>query len=240
MCGRFVSATAPAVIAAHFGAELLAEPASPRFNVTPGSAVLVVHGDGPRVADTMRWGLVPSWADSPAVGSRMINARSETMATKPSFRRAVRTRRCIIPADGFYEWQAASSHRGPKQPWYFTAADGAPLAMAGLWETWSPAPGDSADQPPPVLVTCTIVTTDADDVVAPVHHRMPVLFDPDGVAAWLDPGCTRGADAHAVVAERTAVRLAARTVSTAVNNPTHDGPELITPAGGGPDHGRSV
>jgi putative SOS response-associated peptidase YedK len=227
MCGRFVSATPAADLAAHFGAVEVTGDLPPRFNVAPSSEVWVIRdvatdppAGGPaaeactRTLGTMRWGLVPSWATDPAIGSRLINARVETAATKPSFRAAFRRRRCLLPADGFYEWAPVPGQRA-KQPWYFTGT--APLALAGLWE-------DGHDASPP---TCTILTTAADDVVAPVHHRMPVVLAPSTWDTWLDPGLTDAADLEALVAAAESTALSARRVGTAVGNPRNDGPALI-------------
>ncbi|HEX9683717.1 MAG TPA: SOS response-associated peptidase [Acidimicrobiales bacterium] len=190
MCGRFVSSTSADQVAAHFAAvlepELAEDPPRPRFNVAPSSGVLVVGervdgdtGERERLLRAHRWGLVPKWAKSPAVGNRMINARAETLATKNAYRRPFARRRCIVPADGFYEWRVVEGDRR-KQPVFIRSRDGSPLAMAGLWEIWT----DAEDHH---LRSCTIVTTTANATVAPIHDRMPVLLPEGAWSRWLDP-----------------------------------------------------
>jgi putative SOS response-associated peptidase YedK len=231
MCGRFTSTTPAADLAAHFGAELFGVDTGPRWNVAPTSEIWIVRaGDHGRVMEPMRWGLVPSWADDPSFGSRMINARAETVADKPSFRRAYRARRCVVPADGFYEWATVPGQR-QKQPWYFHDPSHLPLALAGLWETWRPqgAP-EEARATETLLHTCTILTTSADDVVAPVHQRMPVMFDADQLAAWLDPSLTDPRELDGLVSSCQRNQLQAHRVTTAVNSVANDGDHLLTEA----------
>lgn len=223
MCGRFVSTTPAADLAAHFGALDILGAASPRWNVSPSSEVWVVHEEpGPdgsrRVLETMRWGLVPSWAKDATVGNRMINARVETAATKPSFRRAFRSQRALLPADGFYEWAAVPGERS-KQPWYFCDDGGAPLALAGLWEEWRVASD--------VLRTCTILTTAANDVVRPVHDRMPVALASSVWDAWLDPELDDADAVAGLLGGATPPPLVARRVGTAVGSPRNEGPGLL-------------
>lgn len=239
MCGRFVSSTGPADLASHFGAETIVGDVPARWNVAPTARVWVVHdADSRRTLETMRWGLVPSWADGPAVGNRMFNARAETVTTKPAYRAAARRRRCIVPADGFYEWTAVAGH-SRKQAWYFHHADGSPLAMAGLWEIWGASP-DEHD----ALRTCTVVTTNADAVVAPVHDRMPLILSDDLINGWLDPSATNPDEVSAMLARSEPHQLVAHAVGSAVNNARNDGPELVRPldnaagdtaGGSGPD-----
>jgi putative SOS response-associated peptidase YedK len=244
VCGRFTSTTSPSDLAAHFGAELFgaerfvpdqlsgeragASDPGPRWNVAPTTDVWVVRtDDGRRVLQLLRWGLVPSWADSPAVGARMINARAETVASKPSFRRAFRSRRCVIPADGFYEWAVVPGQRR-KQPWYFTDPGGRPLAMAGLHERWElrSEPAATTDGIR-VLHTCAVITTSADDIVGPVHERMPVVLDGDAVDVWLDPTVDDPRELEALLSAARRNGLVARPVGTSVNRVTNDGPDLI-------------
>lgn len=179
MCGRFSLGTDPRQVAAAFGLAPELLPDQPRYNVAPTQSVLAVvrDADGLR-AGPLRWGLVPAWAKDPAVGSRMINARSETVDSKPSFRSLFRGRRCWVLADGFYEWKKEPG-KGPSQPYYFRMPDGRPFAFAGLWDRW--ARGDDE------LVTCTILTTAPNAVVAPVHDRMPVILPAEVRDRWLDP-----------------------------------------------------
>jgi putative SOS response-associated peptidase YedK len=184
MCGRFTSTTSASDLATWFDVgTVLVEELQPDHNVTPTRDIYIVREEAEeRLLDTARWGLVPSWAEDPRIGARLINARSETAAQKPSFRSAFRRRRCLIPVDGFYEWSPMPGQRR-KQPWYFSAQDGGPLAFAGLWESWrSP---DTPDAAP--LSTCTILTGPPNAVVAPIHDRMPVILGRSSWDAWLDP-----------------------------------------------------
>lgn len=184
MCGRFTSTTSAADLADWFEVE---EPSSDTlpidFNVVPTSDIRIVRVvEGRRRLDIAHWGLVPGWAESPAIGSRLINARSETAASKPSFRRAFRRRRCLVPVDGFYEWVPVSGRRR-KQPHYLRAHDARPLALAGLWEEWC----DPERPGHPSLVSCTILTGPPNAVVAPLHDRMPIILDRPDWEPWLDP-----------------------------------------------------
>jgi putative SOS response-associated peptidase YedK len=184
MCGRFVSASPPDEIARYFDA--VPAPAEQvleaNYNVAPTDDVYVVlESGGVRRVEALRWGLVPWWAASPAVGSRMINARAESLAEKNAFKPAFEKRRCIIPADGFYEWQKIDGRKA-KQPVYVHRPDGEPLAFAGLWEVWR----DPNDRDRGALHTCTIITTSANETMAPVHDRMPVILPPEAWDEWLD------------------------------------------------------
>jgi len=227
VCGRFVQASSPALLLEHFGVdETLAAPEAPDYNVTPRREVAVViqRADGRRALDRMRWGLVPSWAKEAAIGDRLINARGETVAEKPSFRRAFAQRRCIVPADGFYEWMAIPGRR-TKQPVFIHAGTGQPLALAGLWESWrDPSVADA-----PALRTCTIITTAANRTLEPVHDRMPVILGEDAWLAWLDPTGDPGALAPLLVpAPEDAVVF--HEVTTAVNSPRNNDASLLDPA----------
>lgn len=182
MCGRYTLKTPAAQLALPFGLDELPE-LTPRLNIRPTQQILTVRdvGDGPRAVN-VRWGLIPSWAKDMSIGAKMINARAETVAKKPSFRTALKRRRCLIVADGFYEWQKLDAKN--KQPWYFTLPDDEPFAFAGLWECWK-----SPDGP---LETATIITTTANEALAPVHDRMPVILSPEHYALWLDPKAEGG------------------------------------------------
>jgi putative SOS response-associated peptidase YedK len=169
----------------------------------------------------MRWGLVPAWSKDAAIGSRLINARAETVAEKPSFRSAYKSRRCLIPADGFYEWLKPES--GPKQPYRITLAGGAPFAMAGLWERWEKAPDGTA------LETCTIITTAANEFVRPIHHRMPLILGATVHDAWLDAATPP--DILSALPNPYDGALEAHAVSTRVNNPRNDDDACIEPPG---------
>ena len=179
MCGRFVQASAPSLLVERFDVdELVVDGFEPHYNVAPRMDVLVVRDrDRVRSLGQMRWGLVPMWADSPAIGDRMINARSESVTEKAAFKGAFERRRCLIPVDGFYEWQAGNAK---KVPMYIHAADETPLAFAGLWETWRSEP--EADP----LHTCTVITTAANTTMQAVHDRMPAVLDPVDWDEWLD------------------------------------------------------
>jgi putative SOS response-associated peptidase YedK len=221
MCGRFVQATDPDLYADYFS--ILDPPRlEPRYNLAPTDPVAVVRQeDAGRHLRLMRWGLVPGWAKDPGVGARMFNARAETVADKPAFRAAFRRRRCLIPADGFYEWQPRE--RGPKQPWYFHTITGHPLALAGLWDRWKRPEGD-------VLESCTIITAPAAGPVGEVHDRMPVIVEPGDFATWLDPGTVEPGVLKAILAGGRDPRLQAHPVGRGVNRSGNEGPELIRPA----------
>ena len=188
MCGRFVSSSSPEKVAAYFDVDVVDEKLEeqlPNYNTAPTSSVMVVYEDGStRRLAPFRWGLVPSWAKDAKIGARMINARGESVADKPSFRSAFTKRRCIIPADGFYEW-TTDPNEPKKQPYFIHRPDGEPYAFAGLWEVWRPkdSDGDQAEQ----LRTCTIITTAANDNMAKLHDRMPVILGRDDWETWLSP-----------------------------------------------------
>jgi len=194
-----------------------------RFNVAPGDDVLAVTNDraGAPRGELLRWGLVPSWAKSPDTGLKMINARLETVTKRPAYRRAFEQFRCLIVADGFYEWQRMTG--GPKQPFHITRDDGGLFAFAGLWSIWH-APDDTT------LRTCTIITRPANTAVSALHDRMPVILAPDAESAWLDTG-TPADRLDAILAGLSAERTRLAAVSTAVNDARYDGPEcLASPA----------
>lgn len=230
MCGRYAAARDTATLVEEFAVEAVIDPApGPSFNVAPTNQVAFVV-DRPvddvvqRQLRAARWGLVPSWAKDPAIGSRMINARWENAAQKPAFRSAFAKRRCLIPADGYFEWYAPPvAPGGPKprkQPYFIHRADGADLALAGLYEFWRPTPQVEW------LVTVTVLTTDSTGPLAAIHDRMPVVIDPVGYRAWLDPAARVDASFDALLG---AERLAAYPVSTAVNSVRNNDPSLIDP-----------
>lgn len=227
MCGRFVQASSPALLLDQFDVdETLREPEGPDYNVTPRRevAVIVQRSDGRRALDRMRWGLIPSWAKESAIGDRLINARSETIAEKPSFRRAYAKRRCIIPADGFYEWMVIPGRR-TKQPVFIHGTTGQPLALAGLWESWH----DPTIEDAPALRTCTIITTAANHALEGVHDRMPVILADDAWSTWLDPNSEAGALAPLLVPAPDDV-VAFHEVTTAVNSTRNNDASLLAPA----------
>jgi putative SOS response-associated peptidase YedK len=217
MCGRFTLATPdPSQIRARFPIGERLE-VRRRFNVAPGDDVLaVVHRGAPEGA-LLRWGLVPHWASDPReVGVTTINARAETVAARPAFRDAFARRRCLVIADGFYEWAAGTPH-------WITREDGEPFAFAGLWASWRPR--DAADVEP--LRSCSIVTTAAGGPVRDLHDRMPVILDPRAELTWIDPQ-TPEATLHELLAA-PATKLVARPVSRAVNDARHDAPDCLDP-----------
>jgi putative SOS response-associated peptidase YedK len=207
MCGRYVATSPPGVLAEYFAVDgVRAEPPGPSWNVAPTDpvpAVLVRREQ--RLLGWLRWGLVPSWSKDTRGAARTINARAESLVSKPAFRSAFARRRCLLPADGFYEWERRPDRS--TQPWYFHRADGAPLAMAGLWEVWrDPAvagrqagrqtEGDAERREDGLLRTCAVVTTGANTLMAPIHDRMPVLLEPGDWATWLDPTPEDNTDVH--------------------------------------------
>ncbi len=228
MCGRYVLYGPGEAIVEAFGLDALPV-FGPRYNVAPSTPILAVRADARerrRVAELMRWGLVPRWAKDPSIGARLVNARAETIATKPAFRDAFRRGRCVIPANGFYEWKTIEAPRRRRQPYYVHRADGGLLAMAGLY--------DHHDAPEGRVATCCIVTTRANAVAAQVHDRMPVLLDRSGVDRWLDPDAG-GDSLQSLLEPCPDERLALRAVAPAVGDPRHEGAALIEPwqAGGG-------
>jgi len=227
MCGRYTVTSPGQVIAEAFGVDDPVELA-PRYNVCPGQDVPVVRlardGETRRI-DLVRWGLVPFFAKDPGPAARMINARAETAATSPAFREALRRRRCLVPADGFYEWQGAG--RGRKQPFYVRREDGRPLAFAGLWERWRGKDGTKLD-------SCTILTTTPNELLAGIHDRMPVVVPPDAYARWLDRDLQDVEELRPLLATPPAAGLAAYPVGLHVNDPKHDDPQCIAPLAADP------
>jgi len=221
MCGRFTLYSSPVVLAREF--ELGALPLLfPRYNIAPTQPVAMVRisaASGAREWALARWGLVPSWADDVKIGQRMINARSETVAEKPSFRAAFRRRRCLIPIDGYYEWQVSPTDG--KRPFYIRRFDQRPLAIAGLWESWQ-----SPDGTP--LETCTLLTTAANDRLRPIHDRMPVFLDEPSRQLWLDPETPAPALLQRMQAANDDL-FETIEVSKRVNNPRHEAPDCIEP-----------
>lgn len=228
MCGRYTSTSEPADIAAYFQVdEIVATDLGPRYNVAPTDEVYAVarSSKGPTRLGTFRWGLVPFWAKDPSVGIRMINARAESVLDKPAFRRPLERYRCIVPADGFYEWQAVEG-RKKKQPWYITRTDGDLLSFAGLWSSWRPHKGSDEGR----IVSCSIITTDANDAVRPVHDRMPVVLPPDAWGEWLDPSNDDVDALHALLVPAPPELFTLTAVGDAVSNVRNQGPHLLDPA----------
>ena len=221
MCGRYASARGRQMIIDAFDVERdAAGRLEPDYNVAPTKPVPVVLTREVRELHVARWGLVPPWAKDPSIGARMINARVETAHEKPAFRAAFARRRCLLPADGYYEWRTGDD--GRKLPYFIAPADGTMLAMAGLYETRRAPDGGR-------LLTCTVITTEATDDVGHIHDRMPMLVTPDRFGAWLDPGLTAAEEARSLLVPAAAGALTARRVSTAVNNVRNNGPHLVEP-----------
>lgn len=219
MCGRYTLGVTPARLAEAFD---LAEVPDfePRYNIAPTqrAPVIVAAPEGPREM-MLRWGLVPFWAKDPKIGSRMINARAESLAERPAFRTAFRRQRCLVPADGFYEWQPRGRR---KQPFYVRRADGHPFAMAGLFDTWHRGQPDE-------IASFTIVTTDANDLVRPIHARMPAILECPGVKEWLDPE-TPPSLLAGLLAPPTCAGFEAYPVTPRVNSPANDDAACREPA----------
>lgn len=221
MCGRFVAISDPDGLVKFFTIdERKADDLPPSYNVAPTDPVYAVaEHDKRRLLVTFRWGLVPHWAHSPKVAATMINARAETVADKPAFRDSLRRRRCLIPADGFYEW--TKDAQGGKQPHFITAAEDGPLALAGLWATWR----DPEDPDAPPLKSCTIVTRSAEGPVTALHDRMPLALTPQDWGAWLDPETSAGEVTALLHAEPPALRF--RPVSRRVNAVANNDADLL-------------
>jgi len=221
MCGRFTLFEADNILSKEFGVSGI-PPLSPRYNISPSQPVAAVRaapaGVGRELA-LLRWGLIPSWSKDPAIGNRLINARAETAREKPSFRNAFRRHRCLIPTNGFYEWQR--QERG-KQPYFVRMRDGRPFAFAGLWDRW-----ESADEG--AIETCTILTTAPNAVLAPIHDRMPVILPPAEYARWLDPGLLDTDSLGPLLVPFPAEDMLALPVSPRVNAPTVDDEKCMAP-----------
>jgi putative SOS response-associated peptidase YedK len=238
MCGRYASTKAPADLADEFRATDATDGWSgPDYNVAPTRDVVAVVQRHPRDADgtpdpdrtertlrMVRWGLVPSWAKDAKSGARMINARSETILTSSAFKRSFTNRRCIVPADGFYEWQAVPGQK-KKQPWYVSRTDGDVFAFAGLWDSWRPVKGSDEGR----LVSCTIITTDANEAIRPIHDRMPVVLPPGAWAEWLDPANDDVDDLARLLVPAPKELVTLTPVRTDVNDVRNDGPHLVEP-----------
>jgi putative SOS response-associated peptidase YedK len=226
MCGRFVSSSSSDEIATYFGADEVSESVlDPNYNVAPTRDVYAVLESGSvRRVEPLHWGLVPRWAKDVKIGNRMINARSETVAEKNSFKSAFRKRRCLIPADGFYEWTAREGQK-KKQPWFIHRTDDELIAFAGLWEVWRGPDRDSED----ALHSCTILTTEANDTMGEIHDRMPVILPPGEWATWLDPAQDDIDTLGRLLVPAPDELLTMHPVSTEVNNARNHGAHLIEP-----------
>lgn len=239
MCGRFAASASTEEIVETFAIDEVVDAPSPTWNAAPTDPVAAVVERIDKASDavarklvTPRWGLVPSWSKDASGGARMINARSETVATKPAFAKAFAARRCLIPADGFYEWETAPAASGSgkpaKLPWFVRPAGGGPMVMAGIYEFWRDR---SLGPDAPWLTTCSIITTSATDALGHLHDRMPMVIRPDAWDAWLDPLLTDAAAALALLSVDAGADVTVYRVGTAVNAVRNNGPELLVPAG---------
>jgi putative SOS response-associated peptidase YedK len=216
MCGRYVLIAEPQQVQQEFNLKNVPELA-PRYNIAPTQPVAIITNDAPEELTIVQWGLVPSWSKDPKVGSKMINARSDTAAEKPSFRTAFKRRRCLIPVSGFYEW--GTTEEKNKQPHYIFVKDKDVFSFAGLWEVWYGPDGEE-------LWTCSILTTDANDKIESLHHRMPVILDGEDRNTWLDKA-TDVAELQALMKPFDGNKMDYYPVSKAVNTPKNDNPTLI-------------
>jgi putative SOS response-associated peptidase YedK len=221
MCGRFTLTTDKKKLTETFSEFDIPEDLAPRYNIAPTQPVAVVANNGQHKVEFFQWGLIPSWAKDPSIGNRMINARAETLAEKPSFKNAYRRRRCLVLADGFYEWKKEPNSTS-KTPLYIRLTSGDPFVFAGLWESWHGADGSN-------ILSCTIITTTPNEMIAEIHNRMPVILPPEAYTQWLDPA-ERGPDQlSGLLKPYSAEQMAAYQVSKMVNNPRNDTPDCITP-----------
>ena len=219
MCGRYTNTGEIRDIRIQFNLDEIFS-LFPRYNIAPGqNAPVIVNADGVRRLAMMRWGLVPSWAKDPSIGNRMINARAETVAQKPAFKRLLGKRRCLVLADGFYEWRREGKRKFPMR---IVLKDTRPFAFAGLWDAWKRAEGDE-------LHSFTIITTEANELLRPIHDRMPVILDGESGAKWLDPELTEPRLLTVLLLPFASELMEAYEVSTMVNSPANDRPECISP-----------
>ena len=220
MCGRFVRKRSSSAMAKDFGVQEIAGDLQPSFNVAPTHNVAVVLNNGTKQLVAMRWGLVPWWATDPAIASKLINARAETLAVKAAFKEAFKRRRCLVVADGFFEWQKQGA---TKTPLFIRLDPERPFGFAGLYETWTPPLGEP-------LVTCTIITTEPNELVRPIHDRMPVILTKAAEDFWLDSAVEDHTRLLDLLQPYPAAEMAAYTVSKLVNSVKNDSPECIEPA----------
>ncbi len=221
MCGRFARIMPIRDIIKAFSVDEVVSDIQPSYNIAPGGGiVIIIQKDGRRILDDFRWGLVPHWAKEPSIGNKMINARSESVHQKPGFRSAFKSRRCLIVASGFYEWKREGR---AKIPYYIRLSDRDSFAFAGVHETWTSKDGAE-------LRTCAIITTGSNDIIRPIHDRMPVILPSESERAWLDPATTVE-NALALLAPYPTEEMNAYQVSALVNSPRNDMPDCIAPAG---------
>jgi putative SOS response-associated peptidase YedK len=218
MCGRYTLHHSPRQVEMRFGITQARSIPTERYNIAPTQSVpVIVEGDGARFLDSMQWGLIPSWAKEPGIGNKMINARAETLPEKPSFKVALSRRRCLIPADGFYEWKTEGSAR---QPMHIRRIDGELFAFAGLWEEWKQPDGTP-------LRTCTIITTTPNELMEPIHNRMPAILLPEDEGTWLDAALKQPGDVIGLLHPYPAELMEAYLVDRQVNVPGVEDPALL-------------
>lgn len=219
MCGRYTLRTPVDSLAERFKIQEYPSSLTPNYNTAPTQEVAaVVEEDDQRKLEMFHWGLIPSWAKDPAIGNKMINARAETVSEKPSFRSAFKKRRCLILADGFYEWQKTDNG---KQPYHIKMQDDSPFAFAGLWEIWK----DEEE-----IRSCTIITTEANNLMNEIHHRMPVILPPENYEMWLDPDFDEKEALTSLLKPYPANVMEAYPVSRRVNKPSNNEPSVVEPA----------
>jgi putative SOS response-associated peptidase YedK len=221
MCGRFTLTTTPEQLRAAFSGLVVPNELQPRYNITPTQPVAVVPNDGKFQVDYYIWGLIPSWAKDPHISVRLMNARGESLADKPSFRTAFRRRRCLVLADGFYEWRQEPGHRS-KTPMYIKLQSGRPFAFAGLWENWQSPDGSN-------ILSCTIITTEPNSLMESIHNRMPVILPEEVIPLWLEPREPDLDRLQELLIPYPADLMKAYPVSALVNNPVNDNPRCIEP-----------
>jgi len=220
MCGRFTLTVNPAELQDAFGDFIFPAQFAPRYNIAPTQPVLVIPNDAKNTADFFLWGLIPSWSKDPAIANKLINARGETVAEKPSFRGSFKYKRCLILADGFYEWKTEAGQK-TKTPYFIHMKDRQPFAFAGLWDEWR-ADGNA-------LRTCAIITTTPNELMSNLHSRMPVILDKENYADWLNPAPQSRENLIHLIQPFPADRMSAYPVSILVNIPGNDRSELIAP-----------
>jgi len=221
MCGRFTLTVNPADLKDTFNEYIFPPKFGPRFNIAPSQPVLAIPNDEKNTADFFIWGLIPMWAKDPSIGNRLINARGETVAEKPSFRGSFKYKRCLILADGFYEWKT-SDNKKTKTPYFIHMKDRKPFALAGLWDSWESPDGSS-------IKTCTIITTTPNELMEHLHDRMPVILHPRDYAKWLEVSPQTPENLLPLIKPFPADDMSAYRVSTLVNKPANDRPELLVP-----------
>ena len=221
MCGRFTLTVPHDLLVDAFPGIDVPEDMAPRYNIAPTQPVAVIANNRREKIEFFQWGLITSWAKDPKIGNRMINARAETLSTKPSFRTAFKRRRCLIVADGFYEWWKRPGERS-KTPIYIRMKSGEPFAFAGLWEAWQSPEGEE-------VLSCTIITTEANELLEQYHHRMPVILNPRDYDRWLDPLEQNPETFADLLRPYPALEMIVHPVSTFVNSPLNDSSECIVP-----------